>query len=236
MKTIFITGSSRGLGLEFTKQYLELGNQVIASCRKPEKAKNLHDLKKLFPNTLTIIQLDVTKENERERVFGQIKKAFGSIDILINNAGIISGDGKNIYNLGDVHKEDFMKILQINSLAPLLMNEKFLPLLEKGTNSKIINMSSQNGSITQRTQGGKYSYCTSKAALNMITKILSNDLREKEITILSIQPGWIKTDMGGPEAPLEPKEPISKIIKLVESIGITDTGKFLTQEGKELPW
>ena len=111
-----------------------------------------------------------------------------------------------------------------------------LPLLKNGTNSKIINISSQNGSITQRTQGGKYSYCTSKAALNMITKILSNDLREKDITVLAIQPGWIQTDMGGPEAPLKPEEPISKIIRLVESKGIVDTGKFLTQEGKELPW
>ncbi|MGC9778359.1 MAG: SDR family NAD(P)-dependent oxidoreductase [Candidatus Heimdallarchaeota archaeon] len=116
------------------------------------------------------------------------------------------------------------------------MSEKFLPLLERGTNAKIINMSSQNGSITQRTQGGKYSYCTSKAALNMITKILSNDLREKEITVLAIQPGWIQTDMGGLNAPLKPERSISKIIELVESKKIADTGKFLTQEDNVLPW
>ena len=152
MKTVFITGSSRGLGLglEFTKQYLERGYQVIASCRTPEKAIALQDLKKQYSNTLSIIQLDVTKENERDKAFNETKKLFGSIDILINNAGIISGDGKNLYHLGDVHKEDFMKVLEINSLAPLLMSEKFLPLLKKGTNAKIINMTSQNGSITQK--------------------------------------------------------------------------------------
>ncbi|NHJ31536.1 MAG: SDR family oxidoreductase [Asgard group archaeon] len=236
MKTVFITGSSRGLGFEFTRQYLEKGYQVIASCRTPEKAKALQDLKLQYSDTLSIIQLDVTKEKERDKAFEETNNMVDSIDMLINNAGIISGDGKNLYHLGDVHKEDFMKVLEINSLAPLLVSEKFLPLLEKGTKAKIVNMSSQNGSITQRKQGGKYSYCTSKAALNMITKILSNDLREKEITVLAIQPGWIQTDMGGLNAPLKPEKPISKIIELVESKGIADTGKFLTQDGIELPW
>ena len=236
MKTIFITGSNRGLGLEFTKQYLELGNQVIASCRNPSEAEKLLELKKKYPVKLTIIQLDVTKEDQRSKVFEEIETKFNSIDILINNAGVISGDGKNLYHLGDVHKENFMKVLEINTLAPLLLSEKFLPLLEKAKDTKIINITSKNGSITLRKQKGKYSYCVSKAALNMITKILSNDLYNKGITVLSIQPGWVQTDMGGPEAPLTPEESISKIIKLVNVKGIDDSGKFFTQDGLELPW
>jgi len=236
MKTIFITGCSRGLGLEFTKQFLEKGDKVIASCRTPAKATTLQKLKQHYPATLLIVKLDVTNEEDRDAAFKQIQEEFSSIDILINNAGIKSGDEKNLYPLGDVHKEDFMKVLEINTVAPLLLSEKFLPLLEGSTNAKIVNISSKNGSIAERNQGGKYSYCASKAALNMISKILSNDLREKGITVLAIEPGWIQTDMGGPDAPITPEEPISKIIYLIESIEISETGKFLTRNGDELPW
>ncbi len=236
MKNILITGSSRGLGLEFARQYLEKGNNVIASCRKPEKAKDLQDLKERFPENLTIIQLDVTKEEDRNRVFEQVKTDFESLDVLINNAGIISGEEGKIFNLGEVYKEDFSKVFLVNSISPLLMSEKFLPLLENGNQAKIANITSLNGCITKRTVGGKYSYCTSKAALNMITKILSNDLREKGIVALAIHPGWIKTDMGGPNAPQEIEEPISMIINLIEDSDISQSGKFLDWKGNELPW
>lgn len=236
MKNVLITGSSRGLGLEFTKQYLEKGNNVIASCRKPEKASNLQDLKERFPENLTILQLDVTKEEDRNRVFEQVKTDFESLDVLINNAGIISGEEGKIFNLGEVYKEDFSKVFLVNSISPLLMSEKFLPLLENGNHAKIANITSLNGCITKRTVGGKYSYCTSKAALNMITKILSNDLREKGIVALAIHPGWIKTDMGGPNAPQEIEEPISMIINLIEGSDISQSGKFLDWKGNELPW
>ena len=236
MKTILITGSNRGLGLEFVKQFLAKGDRVIASCRNPSKAEKLQNLKSKHPEELTIIQLDVTKEEDINGAYIKIQSKFDSIDLLINNAGVISGDGKNLYHFGDVHKEDFLKAIQINSLAPLLMSEKFFPLLKKGSNPKIINITSKNGSIALRKQGGKYSYCVSKAALNMVSKILSNDLRDKGITVLAFQPGWIQTDMGGPEAPLKPQEPISKIIEIIESSDIANSGKFLDWKGNELPW
>lgn len=236
MKSILITGSSRGLGLEFTKQFLEKGEMVIATCRDPEKANILQKLKSRFSNTLNVVKLDVTNEKSRNSAFDQIKDLSSNLDIIINNAGIISGDGKNIYNFGEVYKEDFMKVLLVNSLAPLLISEKFSPLLENGENAKIINMSSLNGCITKRTTKGKYSYCTSKAALNMISKILSNDLRDKGITVIALHPGWIKTDMGGSEAPMELEETISLIIDFIERVDITSTGKFLDWKGNELPW
>ncbi|MHA2254654.1 MAG: SDR family oxidoreductase [Candidatus Heimdallarchaeaceae archaeon] len=236
MKNILITGSNRGLGLEFTKQFLEKGENVIASCRNPRKASDLHELKTKFQNNLTIMQLDVTEEEERDKVFEQVKAKLDALDVLINNAGIVSGEEGKIFNLGEVYKEDFSKVFLINSISPLLMSEKFLPLLEKGEKAKIVNISSSNGCITKRAQGGKYSYCTSKAALNMITKILSNDLQEKNIVVLAIHPGWIKTDMGGPNAPQEIEEPISMIIDLIEKSDISQSGKFLDWKGNKLPW
>jgi len=236
MKKIFITGASRGLGLEFTKQYLKKGEIVIASCRKPEKADALKELEAKFPSKLNIVQLDVVNEQSRNAVFEKIEKDFDNIDILINNAGIISGNEKESSILGEIYKEDFGKVFLVNSIAPLLMSEKFLPLLEKSEGAKIINISSQNGSIASRNVGGKYSYAASKAALNMITKILSNDLRDQGIATIAIHPGWIKTDMGGSNAPLEIEEPISKIIDLTDRSGISESGKFLDREGNDVPW
>ncbi len=236
MKKIFITGASRGLGLEFTKQYLEKGEIVIASCRNPEKANALQELKSIFQESLQVLQLEVTDEVSRNKVFEEVKKNFDTIDILINNAGIISGNEKDSSTLGEIYKEDFSKVFLVNSIAPLLMSEIFLPLLEKSENAKIVNITSLNGSIAKRNVGGKYSYSTSKAALNMITKIMSNDLRDKGITAIVIHPGWIKTDMGGPKAPLEIEEPISQIIALTERCGIAESGKFLDREGNEVPW
>ncbi len=236
MKKVLITGSSRGLGLEFTKQYLEKGETVLASCRNPDSAKELQELKNKYPDTLQIFKLNVAKEEERNKIFKEVKMNVDSIDILINNAGIVSGNEEKSSVLGEIYKEDFSKVFLVNSIAPLLISEKFLPLLERSENAKIANITSQNGSIAKRNVGGKYSYAASKAALNMITKILSNDLREKGITTLAIHPGWIYTDMGGPNAPLQKEEPVSEMINLIEKTTISDSGKFLDREGNELPW
>ncbi|MCE7742793.1 MAG: SDR family oxidoreductase [Candidatus Heimdallarchaeota archaeon] len=236
MKQVFITGASRGLGLEFAKQYLERGEKVFASCRNPEDATLLQKLKESYKDNLQIIKLDVSDEEARNSVFEKVSRNTESLDILINNAGIISGNEQQSSVLGDVYKEDFNKVFLVNSISPLLVTERFLPLLEKGSTPKIVNISSQNGSISQRNSGGKYSYASSKAALNMITKILSHDIKDKGITALSIHPGWIKTDMGGEEAPLEIEKPISQIISLIDSKDISESGKFLDREGNEMPW
>ena len=236
MKNVLITGASRGLGLEFTKQYLERGYNVIASCRNPEKAKKLEDLSEKHSDRLLITKLDVSDEQSRDTLYRKVVKKFDSVDVLINNAGIISGNEQESSRFGEIYKEDFTKVFLVNSIAPLLMSEKFLPLLEKSKNAKIVNITSQNGSISQRNVGGKYSYAASKAALNMITKILSNDLRSKSIVTLAIHPGWVKTDMGGEEAPLEIEKPVSQIIDLTERSGMSDSGKFLDREGKVMPW
>lgn len=236
MKRILVTGSSKGLGLEFVKQYLETGNLVIASSRNPDKSPELEKLKNKYSENLITIKLDVSKQEDREKAFEQVSQQIRGLDLLINNAGIISGDEKNPSVFGAVYKEDLSKVFLVNSISPLVMSETFLPLLEKGSNAKIINITSMNGSIAKRESGGKYSYAASKAALNMITKIMSYDLKEKGIITLAIHPGWIKTDMGGEDAPLEKEEPISLIIDLIEKIDISNTGKFLDWQGNELPW
>ncbi|MCK4973093.1 MAG: SDR family NAD(P)-dependent oxidoreductase, partial [Candidatus Heimdallarchaeota archaeon] len=149
---------------------------------------------------------------------------------------IISGNEKEGFSFGELYKEDFSKVFQVNTVSPILISEKFLPLLKDVIEPKIVNISSMSGSINNRTRSGGYAYSSSKAALNMMTKTLSNELKEMEITVVAIHPGWIKTDMGGENAPLELESSITSIISVIDSLSIVDTGKFLDWQRNEVQW
>ena len=236
MSRILITGASRGLGLEFTKQYLERGEFVIATCRQPEEAEELKVLKKAFRENLTIEQLDVISEKSRKDLYRRLSDKSFKVNLLINNAGIIAGNEKEGLPFGELHKEDFSKVYQVNSVSPILISEKFLPLLKDEINSKIVNISSMSGSIANRTRSGGYAYSSSKSDLNMMTKTLSNELKEMNIIVVAIHPGWVKTDMGGKNAPLELVSSITCIINVIDSLSMTDTGKFLDWQKNEVQW
>ena len=233
---ILVTGSNRGLGFEFVRQYLELGNEVIGTCRTPENADSLQKLKSLYGDNLTIIQLDVSDIQSIQKTHDEVTGKFNSLDIIINNAGIISGDEKKEYNLGNLYQEDFMHILNVNSVAPLLISEQFLDLLSRGMNPKVLNISSRMGSIGEKTGTSHYSYCMSKAALNMASKLLANNLEARGIGVWVIHPGWNRTNMGGQNAPLDPKDSVTSMIKLLENIAIRKSGKFLNWDGTESSW
>ncbi|MCE7742794.1 MAG: SDR family oxidoreductase [Candidatus Heimdallarchaeota archaeon] len=238
MKNILITGASRGLGLEFVNQYLRKGERIFACNRNPEKYSELKELKSEYQDKLTLINLDVTNQKSRNEAFEEISKITNQIDILINNAGIRFGGEKYCDELGKLEKEDFGKIYQVNTVAPLMIVEKFLPLLKAGNDTKIINISSSSGCITRRTsKRGGYSYASSKAALNMVTKALSVDLEEYNITVISLHPGWVKTTMElTVNAPLVPEESVTGMINLIANLRIKETGKFFDWQGNEMPW
>ncbi|MHA1112465.1 MAG: SDR family oxidoreductase [Promethearchaeota archaeon] len=233
---VLITGSNRGIGFEFTKQYLEKGNEVIGTCRDPENADSLQKLKSQYGDKLTVVKMDVIDKNSIKTAHDEIKEKFSIIDILINNAGIISGDGKNQFPLGEIHNEDIFHILNTNSVAPLLISEQFLDLLEKGKNPKIVNISSGMGSIGQKSSTSHYSYCMSKAALNMASKMLSIELESRRIAVWPIHPGWNRTDMGGPNATLDPSESVASMIRVIADKTVLDSGKFLNWDGTESLW
>lgn len=233
---VLITGTNRGLGLEFVKQYLKRGEEVIATCRKPKEAKKLHKLQKSHNDRLTIIPLEVTDQKSINDAYEQVKTRSDKLDVLINNAGIASGGEKNSYTLGELHKENMTKVFQVNTIGPALIVEKFLNLLEQGEKPKIINITSALGSIGLKRWVFRYSYCASKAALNMLSKLMSLELKDKGIIVIPLHPGHIRTDLGGASAPLCPKESISGMIEVIDSLTIEDTGKYLSWDGKELPW
>jgi len=237
MKSVVITGGSQGIGLEFTRQYLKRGFQVFTGSRNPSKSRELQQLGKSYPIRLVTHPLDVGDERSRQDFYQAVSAQTDSLDLLINNAGIISGDEESPHTFGSLDQQGLSKIFLVNTIAPLMMAECFFPLLRKGTDPVVVNITSDNGSIARRNHKGKYGYCASKAALNMITKILSHELRNDGIKVLALHPGWVKTPMTQHEnAPLDPQESIQGMIEVIESLQMKDSGSFLSWKGDHIPW
>jgi len=232
MKTVyFITGTSRGIGLEFTKQLLKKGDIVLAGLRRPENPPELMKLKSRYSEHLHLFKLDVTKENMINEVAKKIPVE--RIDVLINNAGIL--DRTNSF--GSLNFEEILKVINTNTLGPLRMTQALFPFLLKSSKPRIVNVSSIMGSISDTYGGGSsYGYKISKAALNMVTRMLAGDLRSYGIIVVSVHPGWVRTDMGGPGAPVTPEESVKGLIKVIENLKIEDSGSFIEYTGHKLNW
>lgn len=181
MSQILVTGANRGLGLEFVRQFLNRGDHVIATCRNPDTADQLHDLQNLGP--LEIYRLDVGNQDQVNTLQKQL--AHLPIDILINNAGIWRGS-----QLGHISIDEWMESFRINSIAPIHIIQTFLPNLEAGKDKKVISITSKMGSIDDNTSGGSYIYRSSKTALNSAMQSVRHDLVLKDIRpALCIQDG-----------------------------------------------
>ncbi len=238
-KNVLITGGSRGLGLEFTRQYLQKGYQVISASRNAESNSDLLQLQKKYPDQLDVLQLDVSEERSRNQAYQIISKKFNKLDLLINNAGVASGNEHMRYRFGQLKQTDLSRCFLINTVSPLMVAQQYYSLLAKSANPVIVNISSISGCITRKKGNGGtgYGYSSSKAALNMVTKMLSNEVKEQGIIVISFHPGWVKTTMlYTDKAPLEPPESINGMISTIESLDLNSTGKFLDWEGNELPW
>lgn len=234
MKTIFVTGASRGIGLEWTRQCLERGHRLLATCRNPHKTEGLSVLRESYADHLDIFTLDVEDEESVTRLFSELDKKAQSIDLLFNNAGII--DWENMLNVATVSME---KVYKVNVVGALLVLRRAIPCLRRSANPVVANISSRLGSIELRgnTQlGGAMAYQCSKAALNMLTKQASIDLAPFGITVLSQSPGWVRTEMGGGEAKFSVKEAVANMLGHLEDAGTSLSGKFLAEDGVELPW
>lgn len=221
---VVITGASRGIGLELTKQALERGDRVMAIARTAEESPPLKSLKAKFKNQLEMKNLDLAHSHAP----GQIADALAPwphIDTLLNNAGI--------YRRG-VTEEDFIESFRVNSIAPFLVTRALFKKLKASSSPKAIQTSSLMGSIGDNTSGRSYAYRASKAALNMITKNLAEE--EKWLIAVVVHPGWVKTDMGGDEAPILPETSAEGLWHIIQNLTAKDTGGFYDFEGSRLPW
>ena len=232
MTKIFITGSNRGIGLELSRQYIKRGDYVIASCRNPESGDDLLELQKSYPEHLLIIQLDVSDPTSIAAAAKELSAQTDRLDILINNAGIAhSGEV-----VGNLDSNTMLTVLHTNSVGPIIVAQQLLDLLKNGNNPKIVNVTSQLGSISRKTSGGRYSYDGSKAALNMFTRTLAFEVISDGIIAIVMHPGWVQTDMGGSNAHLSVEESAKGIMKITDRLKKKDAGRFLQWDGRELPW
>ncbi len=230
-KTVFITGTTRGIGLELTKLFLARNCQVIATGRDTKKSKGLSSLKADFSQTLALLDLDVTDDAKIAKLDGELK-SYPAIDLLINNAGVFTDDDGQI--LEKIDPASALKTITINTMGPLKITQALLPKLQKSKSPTVVNITSQMGSIDDNKMGRYYGYRMSKAALNMMTKTLAVDY--PNITSIVMHPGWVKTDMGGPQAPTLPTDSARGIVEVIENLKSNDSGKFYNFKGETLPW
>ncbi|WP_413203859.1 SDR family oxidoreductase [Rhodospirillum sp. A1_3_36] len=227
MSTVLITGANRGLGLEFARQYTADGWEVIATCREPDKAEDLAAL------GCTVENLDVSSLRDIQRFGGRMVGQ--AIDLFINNAGTYGGKGTEQI-LGKVDPLVWEYTLRVNSVAPLKLLEALLPCLENTKGSKAVFLSSKMGSMTENTSGAQYIYRSSKAALNAVVKSLGIELVERGIIAMAFHPGWVRTDMGGPNGLLSTDESVTAMRGVIDGLTTADAGRFLNYDGVEIAW
>ena len=229
MPSALITGANRGLGLEFAQQYLTDGWQVYATCRDPESASELRQL--ADGGKLRILPLDVT---DPASVKAAAKELEGqAIDLLLNNAGVGGARGQTI---GNIDYESWAKVLDANSLGPMRVSEAFVDNVARSERKLIVTLTSGMGSIGDNTSGGAFAYRSSKAAVNMVMRSLAIDLAPRGITCVVVNPGWVRTDMGGPNATLTRAESVTRLRRLIDNLGPTQSGKFFNHDGREYAW
>ncbi len=238
MQRILITGAGRGLGLEFTRRYLERGECVFAACRRPETARVLRELQAAHPQRLTVVPLDVADLDSIQGAHAAVCAQADSLDLLINNAGVYSvhGSAGPMERLGQLNFEDTLTVLRVNAVAPLLIGQQCLDLLRRGTDPKLVSLSSGYGSVSANTGGFPYYYSASKAALNMFMRSLASEAKQWGITTVLLDPGWVRTDMGGRSATLTPRQSVEGMIRVIDTLTRRQNGRFLTWRGHEQVW
>lgn len=230
MPSILITGANRGIGLELTRSFAEQNWNVIACCRKPENAGELRQLA-FEQKTVSVRKLDVTDSGQIAALADGLSDV--PIDILFNNAGIRVRAGQAF---GETDKEDWLEAFQVNTIAPLKMAEAFVEQVAASERRIIAIVGSIMGSISENTSGGSYAYRTSKAAVHMVTKSLAIDLADRDIITVVFHPGWVRTHMGGDNAPVSPAESAAGLARVLLGLSPKDSGRFYDYLGEERPW
>lgn len=233
-QNFFITGANRGLGLAITQVALSEGDTVLAAARQPEKSEELKKLKTQYGSHLVLIPLDVISGASIKEAAALAEKAVPQIDVLMNVAGISPGPANA--TLEEVDLEKCREAYEVNVLGPLQITRTFLPLLKKAKNPRAVHFTSGLASLAGKGEGGFYAYGVSKTALNMLSRTMSFDLKKDNIVSVVLDPGWVQTDMGGPNAPLKPMEAAIPIVKTAKELTMAKSGQFLYHDGKQLNW
>ncbi len=222
--TVLVTGANRGIGLEMVRQLEARGMNVIGTARNPDAADELK------ATGARVLPLDVTDAASvaalAEALDGQ------KIDMLINNAGVGS---QRAGSLADYDFDKMRLTFDVNSIGPMRVTQALLPNLQAGQHKTVVSISSVMGSI-ERNSGGAYGYRASKAALNMMNKSMALELADQGFTCVVMHPGWVRTRMGGEQAPVAPADSVAGLLDVIAGLGPEDNGKFYDYQGEEIPW
>jgi len=228
--TYFITGASRGIGLEFARVLLKRGDSVIAAVRDPAGASKLVSLA-ASEQRLRIVDLDVADPDSLKT----LPERHGStpVDVLINNAGMTSKSKK----IESIDGAELAKVMMVNSIAPMLVSSALLPHLRSGSRRTIVQISSIMGSIAgNNTVESSYAYRASKAALNQFNRSLAAELRSDGFTCVAMHPGWVRTELGGAGGQLSVEESVATMLRVIDALRADQTGAFLNYDGAPIAW
>ncbi|WP_271271531.1 SDR family oxidoreductase [Aliamphritea hakodatensis] len=228
--TILITGTNRGIGLELTRQFAASNWRVLACSRQPQHASELQSLAAQYSN-IELFELDVTDYPQAAALSDRLKDI--PIDILLSNAGSYGPKG---YDFGNVDPQAWRDVLETNTIAPLMLAQAFVSQVAASRQKLIAVISSKVGSITDNQGGGGYIYRSSKTAVNQVVKSLSVDLAPMNISVVSLHPGWVQTEMGGPNALISTTESVNGLQQILLQAGPAQSGQFLEYNGNTIPW
>lgn len=236
MENILITGANRGIGLALTRRFLDLGQRVFAGMRKLDNQSVFADLSTEQRARLTVIGLDVNSDDSVRQARAQVSAQVASLDVVVNMAGVspFPHDARlEAVDLGAV-RDTFAT----NVVGPLRVAQAFAPLLRAAASAqrpaRLVNVSSGVASMAGKDNGIFYAYCVSKTALNMLSLTESFDLRADHVCVVALDPGWVRTELGGPNAHLAPEESAAPCAELISHLKMEQSGKFLHYSGSEI--
>lgn len=236
MEYVLITGASRGIGLGLVQKYLEDGNfHVFATCRTPDTAPDLQTLVASYPETVSLIQLDISDLASITASVKAVQDKTDVLDILINN-GAIMPPTRETRQFGELDMNALNEMMTVNAVAPLIVTQAYADLLGNSDNPRVVMVSSEMGSMQWTTSGGAYGYRMSKAAMNMTARTLAMDETTSKWIVITTHPGNVVTKMSGLKTGLSPLESASGLLQVITGLTNEDNGKFYQWNGTEHVW
>ncbi len=232
MPGVLVTGSNRGLGLEWVRQYAQDGWRVYAACRHPADAHELNDLA-CTQKSISVHRMDITRPDEVNAVAVELLKE--PVDVLINNSGVYLEKYTEI-GLGRLNYEDWEYSFRVNTLGAIRVTEAFVEHLARSEKKLVVVISTHMASIADISDPGDYYYRSTKAALNAAMEGISIELQPRGIGLLILHPGWVKTRMGGEGTSLTPLHSVMGMRRLVDHFKTEDSGRFIKYDGEKMPW
>ena len=230
-QTLLITGANRGIGYELTRQYLEKGHRVIATCREIGGSEKLKLLAERFGEKLMIELMDIVQIEQIESLSSRLSSNNIQLDLIISNAGYLDRDNKSIHSINYQNAEMGFKV---NALGPLFLIHQLLYSINNKSLSKIIVITSAMSSLSHKQQSDWYGYRMSKAAANMLVVNLAEELDNENIIVAALHPGWVQTDMGGMSATENVEDSVRGLITVIDNLSTADSGYFYSFDGSEL--